>query len=155
MSIGSYGTKKNNLLFNPTKPLEFQQSQVTPNKIPHKSQAKGTVGAHDIHAWPRSLSGTNINVQRSVRVTFFTSQDEAEKMESFSKNEQKGNRNKMNGFKMDWQNQLYIYICMNSNFSLNNLFAPVLITTQDQQKIQKYIIKKSAASIRKMLIDYS
>lgn len=44
---------------------------------------------------------------------------------------------------------------MNSNFSLKNLFAPVLITTQDQQKIQKYIIKKSAASIRKMLIDYS
>ena len=153
--------KNNTILFNPTKTLGISTiSSHAGTKIPNTNRHPPKVPwVHmtytlDLGVWAEPTS--TFNAPSVLR--FFTSQDEAEKMRSFPKTNKRATETKcMDSKWIDNINCIYIYMYtknINSNLSLNNLFAPALITTQDQQKVQKYIIKKIAASIRNMLIDY-
>ena len=154
MSIGSYGTKKIIYFSILQNPWNFKNLKSRPTKS-HTNRKPKVPWVHmtytlDLGVWVEPTSTFNApSVLRFLPVKM-----KLKRWRVFPKTNKRATETKWMDSK--WIDKINcIYICMNSNFSLKNLFAPVLITTQDQQKIQKYIIKKSAASIRKMLIDYS
>ena len=109
--------KKINLLFNPvTKPLGFQQSQVTPEQksrtqIDIRQRYRGCTW----HTRLTSEFERNQHQRSTLRPCygfFYDVKMKLKRWRVFPKTIKKGNRNKMHGFKMDWQNQLYINICI-------------------------------------------